>query len=204
LNKTSPHHSEVDQFLESYFAKKLTDNHHLIVKVGMLKAKEEQDRVSETKSLDVMDFHAMLNDDNTDSLVYFYNSSDSASEHQNNRSEVVNFLARFIPQNIRLLTLRVYSYDLGRYRMPEDIFNDKRFEMNSVYIIPASQTKGPFIKFEEKEFNADRLLRFALNHVEYKYEPPADGITMTPEEEKMFGGSGLFEEISDAGKYEDL
>ena len=80
------------------------------------------------------------------------------------------------------------------------MFNDRRFEMNSVYLIPASQSKGPFLKFQvasDAEFTADKLLRFALAHVDFKYEPNPEGITMTPEEEKMFGNSNLFEEIAD-------
>ena len=199
LNKTNPHHSEVDQFLENYLAKRLKDNQHLIMKVGLQKAQQEQDKVSLTKTLDLMDFHAILNDDNSDALVYFYNSSTSISDSQDLRSEVVNFLAKFVPENLKLFTLRICSYDLGRFRMPEDIFNDKRFEMNTVYLIPASQSKGPFIKFEgtDADFTADKVLRFALAHVDFKYEPNPEGINMTPEEEKMFGKAGLFEEIEE-------
>lgn len=188
----------VDKFLEDFLEQKLTQDNFLEIQRDLQKSEKERAKLNNTDLIEFVDFAAFLNDQQADGLVYFFNSSES-TELQTQRSKIFNGVSSFLQNRLGMVNLDAMAYDLGRVRLHEGFHNDKKFSPNSIYIIPASQTKGPFLKYTPPsgdQFSAEELVKFTFAKVEFKYEPSSKEaeFEFTPEDDEIFTNKeALFE-----------
>jgi hypothetical protein len=103
-----------------------------------------------------------------------------------------NYLAHFVRQRMKWPTVLMASIDIAVNRLPEEFFSDPAFETNSLYFVPSSQQKGPFLKLADKDPEgrdvweaAERILKFLLVYADYKYESEGQ-ILFTHEDDRFF------------------
>lgn len=187
----SPTMKDIDTFLEDFFAGKLRENKKPMLDAALQLAEQETRLLNNTRPLDLQEYYAALYDTSMDKALYFYNSS-SQSPRQTARSTMFNYLAHFVRQRMKWPTVLMASIDIAVNRLPEEFFSDPAFETNSLYFVPSSQQKGPFLKLADKDPEgrdvweaAERILKFLLVYADYKYESEGQ-ILFTHEDDRFF------------------
>lgn len=171
---TKPHTTEnIDRFLEDYFSSNLAefDRSHDISE-AMYMSSVKIDMLNKTKKLEYLDFYSYLQDDAVDKVVFAFNSSELIDDRFAHRARIFDNLAMALREKFGMHTLLMASYDVGRVRMDEGFFNDPNFSTDTVYVIPAKQTKGPYLKFpDSRDWNAENVLSFIETHIYYQFYP---------------------------------
>ena len=170
----------LDRFLEAFLAGRLSQNLRAQIDADLELSEQSLALLADTQPLDYLDLDALLADPALDAAVYFHNSS-LASETHRAASRMFNTLAKVAKQHLRLHSAVFASYDFGRNRLPEDFFNDPEFAPGAVYVLPASQKRGPFLRWRASgsQRTGSGLLRFLAEHADQKFSPelPAAGLT---------------------------
>jgi hypothetical protein len=180
--------ASIDRFLDSFTKGKLSDNMRKQIDFDLMQSEQNIELLNETQPLDYMDFNALINDESLDGVIFFHNSSLN-SPSQRASSQMFNHLAKYVKQQLKVHNVVFTSYDFARNRLPEDFFNDQEFVPGAVYLVPAGQKRGPFLKWRalgKKRTSAD-LLRFCAEHVDNKFSPSLPAGELSAEDRKYFG-----------------
>lgn len=198
LDKWPVTSKDVDAFLDRYFSKKFSmyDNVKGRVSVELKAAEQEKNLLKDTKRIDFIDFHGLMQDPSIDTLVYFYNSSVS-NEEQKNRSRTFNHVAKFARNSLKFATLAFASYDVGRVRVHEAFAGDRGFAVGEVFLVAGGVPAKRFPRFKSPKagIHPESLLKFAFLNAHHKLRlNPNQEIMFTEEDEEFFADkSELFE-----------
>lgn len=180
--------ASVDRFLEAFLNGQLKENLRAQIDADLRLSEQNVALLGDTQPLDYMDLDALLNDESLDGVVFFHNSS-LTSDRQRAASRMFNRLARVAKDNLKLTSMVFASFDFARNRLPEDFFNDPEFAPAAVYVLPASQKRGPFLKWRASgaQRTGGSLLRFCAEHADYSFSPELGAAGLSAEDLELLG-----------------
>jgi len=181
----------LDGFLEGFLQGKLQHSLRAQIDSSLLRGEQNLELLSDTQPLDYMDFDALLKDEALDGVVFFHNSS-LDSDTQRRASSSFNRVASIAKHRLKLTTVVFASYDFARNRLPEDFFNDQEFVPGAVYLLPASQRRGPFLKWRAsgQQRTGSDLLRFCAEHLDIRISPDLSAAGLSAEDLRQLGLGG--------------
>ena len=101
----------------------------------------------------------MINDKNT--LLFIHDPTEPPNEFiYKTFVQISDFIDNRLGLNDKL---RAAAYDMSEVRLHHRFYSDHKFMKNSFYIVSKDRTAYPI--FEEGEFSANGILRFALKHI---------------------------------------
>ena len=124
----------------------------------------------------------MLNDKNT--LLFIHDPTESPNEIiYRSFAQISDFIDKRLGLKDQL---RAAAYDMTEVRLHHKFYSDHKFMKNSFYIVSKDRVDFPI--FEEKEFTANGILRFALKNIKGSFRLKPD-LELTKED--LFIGISL-------------
>ena len=174
--------NSIDQVLEGYFAGTISNlDQTIAIHKSISEANEKRKLVNETKNIVFLEFYSYMQDRDIDKIVFVYNSSTPENDSFWRKAAMLNFLAKANRDSLHNHNLLFASIDIARSRLDDSLTKDSRFEIDSLILIPAHQTEGPYAVFphnDETDWTASNLTLFIEEHRDFKYKPSTEQETI--------------------------